>query len=102
MEVCFHELKDKVEIFIIFGFKDAVKFDDVGVVEFVEDGDFPVGSLGVDFVVEGIEYFFECVLVFVKFVEDFPDVAVGAAAEEFLDVVEFEDVGFDFLTHGFL
>ena len=59
VKVCLHELEDKVQILVIFGPDDLVQFYDVGVVEFLQEDDFPEGSLGIGGVLESIENLFE-------------------------------------------
>jgi hypothetical protein len=78
MEVGFHELEDQVEVFVIVGFDDVVEFDDVGMVEFVEEDNFSVGALGIGGVLEGIEYFFECEGFPSFFIIDFPNMSICA------------------------
>ena len=48
VEVSFHELENKVEVFIVVCLDDVVQPNDVGVVHVVEVADLSVGSLCVD------------------------------------------------------
>lgn len=59
MKVGLHELEDKVEILVIFCADDLVQFYDVGVVELLQQDDFPKGSLGIGGMLESIEDLFE-------------------------------------------
>ena len=94
-EIAFDILKDQIEIEIVFGFDDIDEFDDVGVLDFFEDGDFPEGPLGVDIVLKGEENFFESKNLVILFAFDFPDVSVRPAADLFDDVVGLPDMGFN-------
>lgn len=58
VEICFHEFEYQVQIFIVLGSNDSVKFDDVFVINLVEKDDFAVGTLSISGVLKGIEYFF--------------------------------------------
>lgn len=55
MEICLHELEDKVEILVIFCADDLVELDDVGVIEFLEEDDLAEGALSVGGMLESIE-----------------------------------------------
>jgi hypothetical protein len=89
VEVGLHELEDQVEVLVIFCADDVVQFDDVGVVEFVQEDNFAVGPLRVGGVLEGIEDLLEREHLAGFFVGDLPDVAVGAAAQLFGQSVTF-------------
>ena len=58
VEICLHELENEVQIFVVLRSNDSVEFDDVLVIDLVEEDDFAVGALGVSGVLKGIEYFF--------------------------------------------
>jgi len=55
-----------------------VEFYYVGVVELTENLDLAVGALCVGCMLEGIEYFFECVYFFIEFLLDFPNMSIGS------------------------
>lgn len=59
MKIGLHELEHKVEILVIFSSDDLVQFYDVGVVELLQQDDFPKGSLGIGGMLESIEDLFE-------------------------------------------
>lgn len=58
VEICLHELKNQVQIFIVFRSNDSVEFDNVLVIDLVEEDDFAVGALGVGGMLKGVKYFF--------------------------------------------
>ena len=60
MKVSLHELEDKVEILIIFSPDDLVQFDDVGVVELLQERNLSKGALSIGGVLESIEDLFQC------------------------------------------
>lgn len=73
-----------------------MKFDDVFVLgHLLEEDDFPICPLGVDFVLKGPKDLFEGKYVIIGFVLDFPDYAVGSLAFDFENLVASEDVAFD-------
>ena len=87
VEIGFHELKNKVQIFIIFGLDDSMQFDNILVINLMQEDNFAIGALGVCGVLEGIEYFFECEEFAGFDLVDFPDVTVGATADFFEEFV---------------
>ena len=58
VEVCFHVLKDEIKVFVIFRTDDVQQFDDIVVVELMQVAYLAVGTLCVDGMLEGVEYFF--------------------------------------------
>lgn len=56
MKICFDQFEYHIEIFVVVGLDDSLQPHDVGVVELVQDGHFPIGSLGIDFVLKGVEH----------------------------------------------
>lgn len=101
MKIRLHELEDKVEILIIFSSDDLVQFDDVGVIELLQESDLAKGALCVGGVLEGIEDLFECEGISWFFICNFPDVAIGATAYLFDEGVFLEDVCFYLFCHVF-
>ena len=85
---------------MIFGNEDLMKFDDVGVLYFFEDGDFPKSSLGIGSMLKRFEYFFEGISFSIGFMEDFPDVAIGAGAKFLDNLVSVQDGRLDSLVGG--
>ena len=60
VQVSFHEIKNHVEVLVIFGLDDVLESNDVLMLgELFEEDDFAEGSLSVSGVVEGIKDFFE-------------------------------------------
>lgn len=47
VEVCFHVLKDQVQVLVVLGLKNLVHLHDVGVVQLVQENYLAVGSLGI-------------------------------------------------------
>ena len=58
MKVCFHELKNEIEVSAIIRFDDFVECDYVFVVELRQDCHLSIGALCIHIVLESIEYFF--------------------------------------------
>lgn len=85
---------------MIFGNEDLMKLDDVGVLYFFEDGDFPKGSLSIRSMLERFEYFFEGIGFSIGLMEDFPDVAIGTRAKFLDNLVSVQDGELDSLVGG--
>ena len=81
------------------GLQDGLEPDNVRVVQLVEHCHFAVGPLGVDLILEGVEDLLEGVLLASVFVDYFPDVPVGSAAEELPDFEEGQDMTLYFFAH---
>lgn len=60
-----------------------MEFNNIGMAEFVEENNFAVGPLGVGGMLEGVEYFFQSKDFACPFICDFPDMAIGSAADLF-------------------
>lgn len=80
MQVGLHILENEVEISWVVGLDDPLEFDDVDVFELMQDGHLSVGSLRVYIILKGVENFLESVFFSRLFVNNLPDVAVGATA----------------------
>jgi len=65
VEVCFHVLKDEIKVFVIFRTDDVQQFNDIVVVELMQVAYLAVGTLCVDGMLEGVEYFFSASVPFV-------------------------------------
>lgn len=87
VQIGFHELKHKIKILVILGFDDIVQLDDIGMVELMEEDNFPVGSLGVCGVLKGIKDFFECCELIGFFVSNFPYMSIGPASYFFDEII---------------
>lgn len=59
VEVGLHKLENEVDITIVFGAMDVVEFDDVRVIEFIEEHDLAEGALRVGGVLKGVENLLE-------------------------------------------
>lgn len=101
MKVSLHELEDKVEILIIFSPDDLVQFDDVGVVELLQERNLSKGALSIGGVLESIEDLFQCQGISWFFICNFPDVAVGTTAYLFDEGVFLENMCFNLFCHVF-
>ena len=99
MQVRLHELEHQVQVTSVLRFYRPLQLHHVLVIQLVQDRHFPVSTLRVDVVLEGIENLFERVLAAASFVEHFPDVAVGAAAEEGFQLESGQNVALDFFAH---
>ena len=58
MKICFHELKQQIDIFVVVCANRFKQFYDVGVLKLFEDLDLAVGTLGVSCVLKSIKNFF--------------------------------------------
>lgn len=99
MQISFNQLEHHVQIFAVPGLDDGVQGDDVGVVELVQNCNFPIGALGIYFVLKGIEHLLEGVFFVRTFLSDFPDVAIGATTQELFDFEERQYMTFYFFAH---
>lgn len=81
VQVGFHELEHQVQILIVVRFDHIMQFYNIGVVELVQEHDFPEGTLRIRGMLESIEDLLKrhCLLGFP--VGHFPDVPVGPAAQ---------------------
>lgn len=95
MQVCLHELKQQINVLVVVSADSVHQFDNVGVVQLLEDLDFAVGALGVGGVLEGIEDLLESEDALGGLLLDLPDVAVGTRADLLEDVEATQDVRLD-------
>lgn len=86
MQVCLHELKQQINVLVIVSADGVYQFDDVGVVQLLEDLDFAVGALSVGGVLEGIEDLLQGEHALGGLLLDLPHVAVGTRAHLLEDV----------------
>ena len=80
-DIAVHVLEEEVDVVGVLWLQDRFEGNYIFVGYFGEQSDLPVDSLGIDFVLEGEEYLFDGVDGFCLFALDFPDVAVGPAAQ---------------------
>ena len=81
MQICFHILKDHIEISVIFGLDDRKQFDDIIVLrELFEEDDFPVGPLGIRRVLECVEHLLEGHDLLRFTIKSLPNYTVGSFA----------------------
>jgi hypothetical protein len=80
VEIGLHKLEDQIEVLVIFCADHIVQFDDVRVVEFMQEHNFAIGPLRIGGVLEGIEYLFKRENLSSFFVGDFPDMSIGTTA----------------------
>lgn len=78
MQICFHILKDKVNVFVVFSGDGFMQLYYIRVIELSQDFDLTIGALGVSCVLKSVEYLFECEDFFCIFLFNFPNVAVSA------------------------
>lgn len=102
VEVCFHVLKNKIKVFVIFSTDNVQQLDDIVVVELMQVAYLAVGALCVDGVLEGVEYFFkrQCSICFA--VCHLPDMAVGTGTDLFGEGVTGKDVAFNLFCHFYI
>jgi hypothetical protein len=102
VEVSFHVLKNEIKVFVIFRTDDVQQFNDIVVVELMQVAYLAVGTLCVDGVLEGVEYFFErqCAICFA--VCHLPDVAVCTGTDLFGEGVTGKDVTFNLFCHFYV
>lgn len=104
VQVCFHELKDQVNVFVVVCPECVVEFYYVGMFGLFEDLNLAVGALGVGRVLEGVEDFFKCKYFFGGLFLYFPDMPVGPRAYFFDHVEPPQNMGLDVggvrLGHG--
>ena len=99
VEISLHEFEYQIEIFVILGPNDIVHFDDVGVGQFMQIYDLAIGSLGVDRVLKGIEYFFQGQGLVCFAVDDLPNVSVCTWAHLLGEGIAGQYVMFNFFCH---
>ena len=58
MKISFHILKDQIEILIILSSDNLAQLDYVWMLKLLEQDDLAICSLGIGWMLEGIEYFF--------------------------------------------
>ena len=92
-------LKDQIQVFIVFGFDNSLKLYYVGVIKLVQNGDLPICSLSVDFVLEGIEHFFKGVCFLGRLFSYLPYMTICAASKEFVDLEEVLNAFLNFFRH---
>lgn len=95
MEICFHEFEEQVDIFIVIGADSIVEFDDVGVLELLQNLDLSIGALGVGGVLEGIEDLLQGHHLLGPLILHLPDVAVSARTHLLQHVESTEDMALD-------
>lgn len=102
VEVCFHVLKNKIKVFVIFSTDNVQQLDDIVVVELMQVAYLAIGALCVDGVLEGVEYFFkrQCSICFA--VCHLPDMAVGTGTDLFGEGVTGKDVAFNLFCHFYI
>ena len=102
VEVCFHVLKNKIKVFVIFSTDNVQQLDDIVVVELMQVAYLAIGALCVDGVLEGVEYFFkrQCSICFA--VCHLPDMAVGTRTDLFGEGVTGKDVAFNLFCHFYI
>ncbi len=83
MEIGFHKVEEKIDVFCVFGFKDCYEIYNVRVLELFEVHDFSVGSLSIGGVLKGIKNFLDCVFFGGLFVLDFIDDTICTFAKFF-------------------
>ena len=98
VQIDVHKLEHEINVSFVLGFDYFLQRDYVRVLDFVEEHHLAVGALGVCWVLEGIEIFFQGVDSFVFFVDNFPHDSVGSAAYFFDNLESLEDVWFDFIV----
>ena len=81
VEICFHELKDQVQIFIILGSNNSVQFYNIFTINLVKKDDFAIGTLSVSGVLKGIEYIFYSKEFTCFNLINFPDMSVGTTVK---------------------
>lgn len=99
MQIRFHIVEQKIEIFVAFWFDYAGQFDDVFMVELVKDGYLSIGALRIDWVLEGIEYFFKGELFLGRPLLDMPNVPVGPTPEQLFNLKHLLYVFIDWFAH---
>lgn len=102
MQIDVHVLEDQVDVLVVASPNHFFEPDDVGVPQLPQKHDFAVGSLGIGGVGKGVKIFLKGLDTFGFLIGDFPDVAVGAAADLLDDVVLLKNVGFNLLSHIFI
>ena len=57
-----------------------MQFDDIGVIQFVEDRDLSIGALSIDIIVKGIENFFESMFLTGVPADHLPNMAISPSS----------------------
>lgn len=83
MKVSLNKLENQIDILIIISFDGVIQFDDVWVVDLLQDLYLSIGPLSVCSVLKGVEYFLESKDLLGMFFFDFPYVPVGPRANFF-------------------
>lgn len=77
VQICLHILKHKIQVFQVLCLDGLLQLDDIVVRELAQNAHFPVSSLSVCCVLEGIENLFQGINFLCGFLLDFPDVPIG-------------------------
>jgi len=102
MQIGFHVVENHINVFIILGFYNIQKSDDILVaVKFLQEHNLSEGTLSIRFIMKRIKHFLKCHNLFIFLVHSFPDNTVGTFTY-FLDNFKLaEDMGFDVIGHFF-
>lgn len=100
MKVDVHKLEHQVDILFVISLDDVDEFDDVLMVEFLEEHYLPVGTLCICGVLERIEDFFQSVYLVCTSIEHLPNMSVCSASNLPLNLVPTEHMRLDVFSHA--
>ena len=100
MQIDIHMLKHQVNIFVVTCPQNILQNYDVWMLQLLQKHDLSVSSLSICGVSESIEVLFESFDFVGLFVDDFPNYAVGTAADLLDKLILFQNVRFYFFCHN--
>ena len=100
MQISLHEIKNKIDVFVILCSDEILQTNDVRVaIQLAQENNLAESPLGVSCILKSIEYLLDSNNIFSLLVNCFPDDSV-CSFTQFLKNLEFmEDVGLNFFCH---
>ena len=99
MKICFHILENQIKIFIVFGPDHIVEFDEIGMIKFMKEDNFPKGSLSISRMLKSIEYFFKSKYLACLLINNLPHMTVSTTPELLGQGVFLKDMSLNFFAH---
>lgn len=100
MQICFHEIKDQIDILVILGFNQLLQADYIWMtIKLSQENNLSESSLSIRGILKSIKNFLNCNNIFIVLIDRFPDYSISPFTKLLKNLELFKNMGLNFLSH---